>query len=526
MTNITKKTLTLASLLLMTSGGVWGYPPSYISVQKIIQNNRKSSTDPAIDSQYDKLNFTYPRAPERFVSFDAQSQTHQKRRVGKTESQRPSKPPPPPPSGTHQNSPIYEETKNPDAQFQTDQNSHIYEEIKNPDAQSQTHQKRRVGKTESQRPSKPPPPPPSPELIAKRKEAQEKAAAKKKEAALQEGARKKADADIKAAAKKEALLKKTSEQKVKKELDHFIQGPGFFEKIKQKIWAKKDSQTQILVSDIYKDFTDYLMKNQTITQKGMTALLFPKIENLNAYDKEAWKKIIETDARAITSKWVYEGNKNFTPRNAAVFAVKQAINNPNAKNYEDFQNVLFKGQGHKKFRKNLIIELKKQAPKKDIVWKDLLDIAPTFKPKNSTGKENLKTFTEIMCSGGAKIFKGFAIQEGQHKSKKQQWAEALLQSETYKPTMIQRIFRRLTPLENILIQSTFALAKNGSIGNLNDRILWLSRLAGDKKDNILGQVYQKIHAHNKGKILSEISLDARAALDDVPDVKKGMKSKS
>jgi hypothetical protein len=285
------------------------------------------------------------------------------------------------------------------------------------------------------------------------------------------------------------------------------------------------------------------MENKTITEKGMTELLFPKIENLNAYEQEAWKKIIETDARAITSKWVYEGNKNFTPKNAAVYAVRLSLlkdivldidqekfNNPYM---ENFKKILFQGHGHKNFRKHLINELKKQIQKNDTLWQYFLDIHPELKPETSKDRQNLETFNDIMCNAGTKIFVGFSPKQNKP-SKKQQWAEALLQSETYKPTMIQPIFRRLTPLENILIQSMVDLAKNDSISKLNDRILWLSGLKGDKIDslkndkidNILGNLYKKIHAYNKGQVLSKISTNAREALDNVPDVKKGMKSKS
>ena len=478
MTIMTKKTLTLATLMLMTSGGTWaGTSELRVGNRAIYQNNPSKLTrgmtdlDDGYFSGDESTDST--RFPQDFAPKNRQLQ--------------PTRKAPSPPA------------------LQAARETDALEEA------------------------------------AKKKEASKIKAAQEK-AALEEAAKKK-EAQEKADAKKEALLKKTSEQKVKKELDHFIQGPGFFEKITQRIWKKKDSQNQILASDIYEVFTDYLMENKTITEKGMTELLFPKIENLNAYEQEAWKKIIETDARAITSKWVYEGNKNFTPKNAAVYAVRLSLlkdivldidqekfNNPYM---ENFKKILFQGHGHKNFRKHLINELKKQIQKNDTLWQYFLDIHPELKPETSKDRQNLETFNDIMCNAGTKIFVGFSPKQNKP-SKKQQWAEALLQSETYKPTMIQRIFRRLTPLENILIQSMVDLAKNDSISKLNDRILWLSGLKGDKIDslkndkidNILGNLYKKIHAYNKGQVLSKISTNAREALDNVPDVKKGMKSKS
>ena len=510
MTSITKKTLTFATLLLMTSGGTWAGTNNLRLGDRAFDQNKKSRLTGGMDDDQSKTQkpFLDKDLDDGYVSRDEFT--------------------PPPPVSKIKTLQDFEPNTGPLT------------------------------------PTRIAPPPPSQDAqekaaAAKKKEAALQEAAKKKEAALQEAARKKAEADIKAAqeknvAKRETALKKadaSAEEDVKKELDYFIKGPSLFERIKENLgFRKKKLLYPSIISGMYKSLTEYLMTHSTIKQQEIFQLLLPQINHLSGRAKNALEKIIDTDTRAITSKWVYEGNKNFTPKNAAVYAVRlslsQGLRLKNQRQFynpymEHFKKILFEGEGHKNFRKHLINELKKQIQKNDTLRQYFLDIHPELKPQTSTDRQNLETFNDIMCNAGTKIFVGFSPKQNKP-SKKQQWAEALLQSKDYKPTVAQRIFRQLTPLENILIQSMVDLAKNGSISNLNDQILWLSGLKGDKIDslkgdkidslkndkidNILGHLYKKIHAHNKGKILSQISPDAKKALDDVPDVKKGMQSKS
>lgn len=472
MTSITKKTLTLASLLLMTSGGVRGDCPIYANDGDLSLHNGnfQGRKDPQINNDTSRFGpLPSDSGFETDSNSDAQSQTPQTRRVCKTKSQRDLE------RSERLSSPNFESfSRVSPNQTQTNLDN-LYKEVGNKTISENTRESVRDSDHEQ---------------------------------------------SISSSSQADHSEIKLAQKKAHKALRFVIDRPGFVEKVKGFLENKTTPENKELAKTMYQKFTDYLIENPKIKEKDIINLFDDDLLKLNVTEQTAWSNIIHKDARAITSKWVYEGNKNFTPRNAAVFAVNQLIN---TKNLNNFQNVLFEGQGHKKFKKHLIIQLKKQAPKQDIVWKSLLDIAPTFDPQNnSTETENLKTFTEIMCSGGAKIFKGFVIHEGQHKSKKQQWAEALLQRKDYKPTVAQRIFRQLTPLENILIQSMVNLAKEKHWENLNQRIVWLGALAGDKPENILGQVYQKINR----EALLEISEDARTVFSQTPDAKKGIKQKA
>ncbi len=180
MTIMTKKTLTLATLMLMTSGGTWaGTSELRVGNRAIYQNNPSKLTrgmtdlDDGYFSGDESTDST--RFPQDFAPKNRQLQ--------------PTRKAPSPPA------------------LQAARETDALEEAARKKANADI------------------------------KAAQEKAALE--EAAKKKEASEKKEAQEKAAAKKEALLKKTSEQKVKKELDHFIQGPGFFEKITQRIWKKK-----------------------------------------------------------------------------------------------------------------------------------------------------------------------------------------------------------------------------------------------------------------------------------------------